>query len=202
MVDPYDVTDFARSRGGLEEYWLFCLAVAGKKATMIASKVDEFLGGASADETPFSYVRRLVSEGTLAERLADVRMGKYALLERAYSASVSPGAPDIATASAEELEGIPGVGPKTARFFIVHSRKGARVAVIDTHVLKFLRDRGHRVPPGFPGRRDYARLERIMLSEVDASGLDPAEFDLAVWSHYASGGKTPLPSSPPSLLAA
>jgi len=195
MIDPYNITDFSRSRSDLEEFWLFCLAVAGKKATVIADKVAEFLKDAEEGETPFAYVRRLWSESTLRDRLKGVRLGKYALLEKAYSASVADAAPDLTTATAEDLESIPGVGPKTARFFILHSRKDARVAVIDTHVLKYLRMLGHSVPKGVPSGREYKRLEEIMLSEMDKSGMPRAEFDLAVWSHFASNGASPLPGT-------
>lgn len=191
MVDPFNVTDYSRSQHDLEEYFLFCLAVAGKKAVMIAAKVSAFLDGAAADESPFAYVLRLEREGTLADRLRDVKLGKYALLAQAYPAAARVA--DISTAPVDELEALPGVGPKTARFFVLHSRPEARVAVIDTHVLKFLRERGHDVPKGFPTSNAYSRLEGIMLREMDASGLPRAEFDLAVWSHYASNGATPLP---------
>lgn len=194
MVDPYNVTNFSRSRWELEEYFLFCAAVAGKKATMIAGKITQFLMEARADETPFEYVRRLVDEDRLTQRLKEVRLGKYAVLSSAYAlAATTEG---LLEAEPEVLETIPGVGPKTARFFILHTRRGARVAVIDTHVLKYLKSRGRKVPKGFPTGRVYARLEAIMLEEMDASGMDRAEFDLAIWSHYASNGASPLPVVP------
>lgn len=193
MVDPYDVTDYGRGRSALEEYFLFCVAVAGKKAVMIAAKVAEFLEGSQPGESPFEYVLRLDGEGSLAARLKETRIGKYALLAKAYPAAARLG--DVSAATVEELEALPGVGPKTARFFVLHSRKDARVAVIDTHVLKFLRERGHETPKGFPTGAAYRRLEGLMLDEMEASGLSRAEFDLAVWSHYASNGKTPLPRS-------
>ena len=195
MVDPYDITNFARSQPEMEEFFLFCVAVAGKKATMIAGKIDEFLSGAAAAETPFEYVRRLEGEGRLGGRLVEVRLGKYGILPRAYpQAATREG---LVHAPVDELEMIPGVGPKTARFFVLHTRPGARVAVIDTHVLKYLKFRGHRVPNGFPTGRAYAGLEEIMLDEMDRSGMDRAEFDLAIWSHYASNGAYPLPPVPP-----
>lgn len=194
MVDPFNVTNFERSLRELEEYFLFCVAVAGKKATMIAGKIDEFLSESRADETPFEYVLRLDFEGRLAERLLEVRLGKYAVLSRAYPLAAAK--PGLVHASSDELEMIPGVGPKTARFFILHTRPDARVAVIDTHVLKYLKSRGHKVPKGFPTGQTYARLEALMLEEIDASGMTGAEFDLAVWSHYASNGVSPLPPVP------
>lgn len=198
MVDPYNVTNFSRTPAELEEYFLFCVAVAGKKAVVIAAKIAEFLSAAHPGESPFEYVRRIDAEGRLHDHLVETRLGKYALLSRAYPAAAR--IPGLVSAPVESLESIVGVGPKTARFFVLHTRREARVAVIDTHVLKFLKSRGHRVPKGFPPPRDYRRLEDIMLGEMDASGMDRAEFDLAIWSHYASNGASPLPV-PPALAA-
>lgn len=199
MIDPFKITNFNRSTEELQEFWLFCLAVAGKKATMIASKIDEFLSGRNLNETPFEYVDRLSHSGELLERLKDVRMGKYALLELAFANSAQAGRLDLREVMPSDLEELPGVGPKTARFFIMHSREDAQIAVIDTHVTKYLKERGHDVPNGVPTGKVYARLEQIMIAETKASGMSPADFDLAIWSHYASNGEKPLPAVPMKL---
>lgn len=197
MVDPFQITDFKRDDTALQEFWLFCVAVAGKKATMIASKIDEFLSGCQDGETPFDYVRRLASEDRLIERMTEVRLGKYALLDRAWRFTVSEAGPDLRTAQVSELQSIHGVGFKTSRFFILHSRADADVAVIDTHVLKYLASLGHEVPDTIPVGETYLRLEAIMLDAARAAGMPMADFDLAVWKHYASGGAHPLPSPLP-----
>lgn len=196
MIDPFKITDFERTTEELQEFWLFCLAVAGKKATMIAGKIGEFLEGRSSNETPFEYVNRLAKSGELIGRLKDVRMGKYALLELAFANSAQAGRLDLRKVVPSDLEELPGVGPKTSRFFIMHSRENAQIAVIDTHVTKYLRERGYDVPKGVPTGKVYARLEQIMIAETKASGMTPADFDLAIWSHYASNGEKPLPAVP------
>ncbi|MDW9478838.1 hypothetical protein GOB57_09090 [Sinorhizobium meliloti] len=195
MVDPFKITDFNRDDAALQEFWLFCVAVAGKKATMIAGKIDEFLSLKAPGELPFDYVRRLDAEGRLEAAMKGVRLGKYDLLGKSWPAIVSPEAPDLRTAEADELQDIHGVGFKTSRFFVLHSRDDANVAVIDTHVLKYLKSRRHRVPETIPVGKEYLRLEQLMLKYARAAGMTMADFDLTIWKHYASKGEHALPAA-------
>lgn len=194
MIDPTKITDFNRSRHELEEFWLFCIIVAGKTASQMAIKLDKFLSGKSSAEGPFDYVRRLVAEGRLDAEMRAIKLGKYALLNKGFPQSVAAEAPSLETASAKQFSGIHGVNHKTARFFILHSREDADVAVIDTHVLKFLRHRGYEgIPKSVPQDDKYYVIEELMKAEARKSSLSFADFDLAVWNHYSSNGKTPLP---------
>ncbi|NTF17480.1 hypothetical protein G6L37_03535 [Agrobacterium rubi] len=195
MIDVYDVTKFDRSERELQEYLMFCLAVAGKKATVIAEKLNNLLSGMTAQDDPFSYVTRLHSEGRLEAELMRVRMGKYSLLREAYPAIASRFAGRLSSVPIPELEMVRGIGPKTARYFVLHSRSlPGDIAVIDTHVMKYLRHLGHEVPRRLPTRANYARLEKLMIDAARSSGMGMADFDLAVWTHYSSSGSTRLPS--------
>ena len=195
MIDAYDVTRFDRTERELQEYLMFCLAVAGKKATVIASKLNELLTPMQPGEDPFSYVLRLQSHGLLEAELMRVRMGKYSLLRHAYPTIAMRFSGRLSSVPISELETVKGIGPKTARYFALHSRaRPGDIAVIDTHVMKYLRHLGHPVPDRLPTRSNYRRLENLMIAAARSSGMGMADFDLAVWSHYASGGKTPLPS--------
>jgi len=195
MIDPYKITNHSRTRSELEEFWVFCLAVAGKKATMIATKVDDFISNCGLDGSPFERIRGLISSDRLVDELKRARVGKYALLDRGLRETLRDGAPDITTAGPDDLETITGVGPKTARFFLLHSRKDVEVAVIDTHMVKYVAALGHRIPNGVPTGKEYYRLERIVIDRAREVGMSLHEFDLAVWSHYASGGVHPLPGA-------
>jgi thermostable 8-oxoguanine DNA glycosylase len=198
MIDPTKITHFARTQHELEEFWLFCIAVAGKTASQIAAKIDQFLSGKTASEGPYDYVRRLITEDRLRPELERVKMGKYRLLVQGYAECVADSGPDLSTATPRDLEAIYGVKHKTARFFILHSRENADVAVIDTHVLKYLKHRGHdNIPDSVPQTARYYEIEELMKSEARLSALSFADFDLAVWNHYSSKGASPLP-----LLAA
>lgn len=201
MVDPFDVTHYSLDDHRLEEFFMFCVAVAGKKATMVAGKLDLFLDHAKDGETPFALVRRLNAAGELEDTLRSVKMGQYAKLTEAW-AFCADGGIDVRTSGADDLQKVRGIGYKTARYFILHTRRAARVGVIDTHILKFLASRGHEVPSKIPNDKRYLKLEALILAEADTAGMTPADFDLAVWRHYASGGIHPLPTSPEFRAAA
>lgn len=187
MIDPFAITRYDRTQAELEELWVFCLAVAGKKATMIARMVEDFLANCGHEGTPFDRIRTMVANGTLVDHMRRARVGKYGLISQGLKETLDRSL-DLRTCTVHDLEGIYGVGPKTARFFLLHSRKDAKVAVIDTHMLKYLRAIGHKVPMGmFPTGQVYARLEQAVLAEVDRLGMSQADFDLQVWSWYASG---------------
>lgn len=200
MVDPHNITKFDRTDYELEEFLLFCLAVAGKTAVQIAKKIDDFvrkLGSAymAAEDcwptNPLWMIRSLTARRTargdaLRATMEAVKLGKYTTLTTGYPAiarDVVSGRLDLRTCTPQELERYPGVGPKTARFFILHSRPGARVAVIDTHMMKFLRSKGCRVPKTLDSK-NYLRLEKRVLQYADASGKSVADFDLDLWRRY------------------
>ena len=200
-VDPFAITDFARSEHQLEALLVFCIAVAGKKATGMAPKVQQFLSNCPYEGGPFDRIRNMLASGTLEDNLRRVRMGKYTLLTRAFKEILERGLV-ASTVSVGELERIHGIASKTARFFVLHSRPHQRIAVIDTHLLKYLRTMGvPKVPPTVPKGKNYDRLERLLLAEADRLQMPMCDFDLKVWSWYASGNKG-TPSLSPSSKAA
>jgi thermostable 8-oxoguanine DNA glycosylase len=203
MIDPFNITNYNRTDYELEEFFLFCLSVAGKKATMIAQKLDDFLIHTRHPDaffkTPFSWLSYLHSQNgngpMIRQQLERVKMGKYELLTKGFEASIKKGTTWFRTATADMIaQEIPGAGYKTSRFFVLHSRENANVAVIDTHMLKYLKHIGAaNVPDGIPTGNEYLRLEAILLAEAKSKNMKMADFDLAIWSHYASKGQTLLP---------
>ena len=185
-VDPHVITDFDRTYAQCEAFILFAVAVAGKQAVTISDKVHSFLTECGCEGSPFSRIRMMVNRGTLDENLRRVRMGKYTLLGRAYPDLAFRMDLDLRTATEDQLESVPGISSKTARFFTCHSRAAARVGVVDTHMLKYLRDAGiPGVPEGNAAGRHYERLEKAVHGEVERLGMDHADFDQKVWSWYA-----------------
>jgi hypothetical protein len=191
-VDVFDLPDYEMTQSQQEWLWLFSLVVAGKNAEFAAKKVTNYLFvPPQGVTTPFDVIRQDLARGVLRVRLEAVRTGNYTKMERAFSYSamrLQVHAPDL---SVRDLEACPGCGPKTSRFFYMMTRRGARCAALDTHVLKFLRDQGHEdvpasTPPAGPA---YRRLERAFLDECDARGREPAEFDLEIWKAYRKGDK-------------
>ena len=91
------------------------------------------------------------------------------------------------TCTAEELEKIYGIGMKTSRCFILHSREGAQYAGLDTHILKFLRAEGYDAPKSTPPKKKYLELEKIFLKIAKNKKKLPADLDLEVWNAYSIG---------------
>lgn len=97
---------------------------------------------------------------------------------------------NLKTCSVEELEAIPWIGPKTARCFLVHSRKNVKYACLDTHVLHYLRDQGIDAPLSTPTGKKYKYFENIFLRLANEAKMSPAKFDLWIWNNYSKSGLT------------
>ena len=192
-IDPNNVTDFYRSHYNLMVFWLFCLFVRGKNADVQAKKLEQFLknvGGVT--QLPYLYQKHIETA------LREVKAGQYRTLSRAIDETLDRivGAREfLMTATVAELESIYGVGPKTARYFILHTQKGARVAALDTHIMHFLwleldASEGLVAPVKVVTGEKYLYFEQKFLDIADEFGVEPAVLDLAVWR--ASRGGNPL----------
>jgi thermostable 8-oxoguanine DNA glycosylase len=190
LIDPKNVINFDRTTGDLETWWLFSLVVAGKTAATQARLLNNFLSGLPAtdhpeNDTAFGRLHRAEASGTLYQALIDSRLGQY---NRLYKAIVQSLNLDLARCTTDDLEAIHGVGPKTARMFVMMSRRHQRHAALDTHVLKHLNANGIVAPKSTPpAGKKYRELEEAFLKLADSSGMTVAEYDLAVWKLYSHG---------------
>jgi thermostable 8-oxoguanine DNA glycosylase len=178
MINPRQITNFKRTEAELQEFLLFCVCVAGKSSEQQAVKLHNFLVTGEAF-TPFGLIR-YIGATNLRIELETVKMGQYTRICKAFMAIVNANL-DLTTCSLKDLEAIPGVGPKTARFFMLHSREGQEVAVLDTHILGWMRSRGWKAPKATPSQPLYGKLEVAFLMECVWGGQSPATLDLAIW---------------------
>jgi hypothetical protein len=192
MIDPCNVTNSSRSPAELEEFLLFGIVAAGKNADQQARKLEAFLGGRS----PFAFIRKIDRQGQLEGHLTRVRLGKYSLLVRSFRELATSGV-DLRMCTWEELTRFPGIGLKTAKFFVLHTREGEMHGVLDTHVLGWMRE--HWAPaPGRPTAvprhtpqdpAAYRFWETVYFGMVaarrhsagKAAAVDWARFDLDLW---------------------
>jgi thermostable 8-oxoguanine DNA glycosylase len=184
MIDPTDVTKYDRTEEELQEFWLFCIIVAGKTAVVQARLLEAFFQANNlSDQTPFRMLAKLDLNGGLLQAIMDSRLGQYNRLEKAFRASIPL---DLKTVTTSDLEAIPGVGAKTARYFLLHSRPNQRIAALDTHMMKHLRSLGlttmKTTPPAGP---KYQELEEAFIDLADKANMSVADYDLMLWNLYA-----------------
>lgn len=144
-----DITKFDRDQAELELFWLFGILCAGKDSDVAARALSRLLRGLPDGERPIPWLIRLNGGHGLHNALVASRIGQYGRIERAITQSA---ALDLASDPVGRLESVHGVGPKTSRLFVLHSREDARCAVLDVHILQWMRERGGWTRPGSPPR--------------------------------------------------
>ena len=186
MIDPQNIVRHYQNYE-LPDLFIFCVCVAGKKASTIAPRVSRFcehiVDIANFGNPLFACY---LEEDHVAEILKFSGIGcfnqKAETLDQA--AMKFPANLLLRNATIEELESIKGIGPKTSRFFRMCHDPDAKHAALDTHILKWLRAQGIDCPKSTPTGKKYLELEQKFLSLVP-DGLTPAEFDLQIWRSYA-----------------
>lgn len=199
MIIPENITNYNRTQSELEEFLLFSIMVAGKNAKQTAKKLQEFLFVATemGTMTPLEWIEHLIhlevngysKSSPLVNCMESHKLGQYNRLKSAFTGSLQY-KNKLDSVSVEELEGISGIGPKTSRFFVLHSRPGIKHAVLDTHILAWLRDHGIKTPKSTPSKKKYLELEKKFLTLAEQYGITPAELDLQIWKSYSSKPKT------------
>jgi hypothetical protein len=189
MINPHTITNFNRTQEELEEFLLFAIMVAGKSSDQTAKKLEKFLLPARAQNlSPFDWIQSLVDQAKpernyypLSFELMRNRVGQYIRIDGAFT-GVLAFKNRLDKVSLAELEGVFGVGPKTARFFLLHSRPNLKFGVLDTHILKWMSEQGYRVPKSTPSGKRYLQLEKQFLDHAANIGISIADLDLQIWS--------------------
>lgn len=182
-INPLEITDFDRDDEALQRFLIFGIIAAGKDSDWAAQKVNDLLKRKPEGILPLAYLAE--NEIALHNTLVANRVGQYHRIKKAI---LDAARIDLRNATVEEIDEIFGVGPKTARLFVLHSRPEAEVAVLDTHILKWLKDLGvEKVPPATPTGKEYERLERIAIrfKKTYFPGISLAKADLLIWAKYS-----------------
>lgn len=192
MIDPKTITNFNQKSQKLEEVLLFWVCAAGKNAITTARCLDSLLRDLHGEFNvklyrPFDVIGMYIDKygiNALALKIKSHGLGCYNYRARTFYKLVLSGL-NLKKCTVEDLEKITGIGPKTSRCFLMHSRKDVRHAGLDTHIKKYLRDCGHNVPSALTSK-NYAKYEKIFLSLADRLNKSPAELDLEIWNKYRS----------------
>ncbi len=212
MVDPAQVTNYGMNQEQLEEFLLFAIAVAGHNADSTAKALQfmlDTIGYNCPEKGPFGKINWVLSQPnnrryetpnyifengdfSLFEYVMHSGLGCHMKTTFGFKQIANSGF-NLRTVTPAQLETIHGIGPKTARFFVLHTQENTRYAVLDTHILKWLRTKGYLAPKTTPIGRRYAELEKMFLKEADIMGTNPAELDLAIWNFYHKSPKITIP---------
>jgi len=188
LINPKKITDFNRTKADLELFAIFAVCVAGKKSQQTADKVNEHFRDVQTPTkqlTPFETIKSLIGANIFGGYLQHARFGQYKRIYRALR-DLAESSIDLKTCSVEDLEAIHGIGPKTSRFIIMHSRPNQRLATLDTHILRWMRDQGINTPKATPqSKKLYKELEQKFLTLCDKCAILPSQLDLKIWKQYS-----------------
>jgi endonuclease III len=199
VIDPVKITNFNANKNQLEELIIFWVLVAGKNAMTTSRALEKFLQGVRdwlrmrecrVPRSPFAALRQMDSfhsdRNWMASRMQKAGIGCYNqksnfIFDLIYSNI------NLKKCSVEDLEKIKGIGPKTARCFLIHSRPNQDYAGIDTHILKFMSAKGFNVPKSTPTGKRYREIEREFIKLARKARKSVAEYDLEIWNEYHVG---------------
>lgn len=186
MIVPEKITNYNRTEEELEEFLMFAILVAGKGAKQQARKLYEFLTHCMYEQIgkPFKHIEYLDKLNWLEIQMKQFKLGQYKRIGHAFR-EILKFKGKLKNVSVEELESIKGIGSKTARFFVLHSRPKVRHAVLDTHILKWMGSLGVNVPKATPPKNKYKKLEEKFLALADERKMSVADLDLHIWKTYA-----------------
>ncbi len=179
MINYTDNTEITK----LQTKLIFSILVAGKSAKFAENKLNRLFY--DIDKTPFEYINELIKYNVLEEKLKFIKSGAYKKLMTCLPEVIKL---DVKNCDINELEAIKGIGPKTSRFFLMWGRGEDGYAVLDTHVLKWLRNLGYTVTKTTPHRYKYKEIENYFLEEAKKRNISPKELDSHIWDYFNTSG--------------
>jgi len=194
MIDPKKVTDYNRNEWQLQEFLLYCICVAGKKSEIESPKVRKFCmdGRMGFGLLPFDLIRKLlkissVEEDGLKQHLKKYKISPYEQRYNSFKDVVNLLPNDLSEVTLDQLMEVRGISTKTSRFFLTHSREDFDEPVLDTHILRFLKDVGHTdIPTSTPQNPEvYAKVAELFRRWANFEGMSVTDFDLHIWTKYS-----------------
>lgn len=182
----------------LEQALIYSCIVAGKSAKFADAVMARMLADVkhSQFDTLIEFLRWAHADCAMDYYVKHWRTGNYGKLSRCFSEialALSPYAPDfqsknpkrlnLRTCTVADLEAIHGIGPKTSRMLMGFTRPRERHAILDVHILRWLRANGHPDAPKStpsPGKiYDYWQV--IFIAIADRLHMTPRELDREIW---------------------
>lgn len=183
------ISDWLRS--SKEAFLIFGVAVAGKNLESTEKAVRKFISSLPPGDSTFLRVKKALANGSLLSLLKESRVGNYSkmykFLFEVCREAVDGGFDIIGCRDPLALEEFHGVGPKTSRFFLLHTHPDLKLAALDVHILRWLGTKGYDVPKNTPSGARYRVIERQFIAQADKRGMAPADLDATIWLSAAKG---------------
>ena len=198
LIDPKNITNFNLTTEELQRHILFWVCAAGKNGVTAAKTLRQFevrlrvyasvdshlmYAGPVDPNGPIFDLIKPMDFSAMRSAMADSGIGCWRMKSRAFKELAKSGL-DLKTCTVDDLETIKGIGPKTARCFLIHSRPDQKLAGLDRHILSFLRDKGYDVPKNTPTGNRYKKIESLFIAEAEKANKTIADFDLEIWKDY------------------
>ena len=124
----------------------------------------------------------------LMQHLLKYKIAPYKQRFNSFKDAVTLLPEDLSEVTLDELQKVRGISTKTSRFFLTHSREDFDEPVLDTHILRYLKDVGHDVPSSTPQNPNvYQKVAGLFKREADLAEMSVTDFDLQVWTKYSYG---------------
>lgn len=186
VLDPKHITNYNRSDNELQIFWLFCILVAGKNSDTTNNALSRIVHDLNSWENVFDAIHKIGYEG-LKDILRKHRTGQYERISKAIWQSLNL---DLRNCSLNDLTKIHGVGPKTARFFLLHTREFCDEIVLDIHILNWMREKcgvkdvPENTPQNLNKYNELAEIcKKLMIDHYP--GLSLASIDLLIWTEMS-----------------
>jgi len=177
-INQNNITRSNRTPNELLHFLLWTTTVAGKRSDVQTTKFNELFKHAD--------LSILATHGnSLRAKMRAVGLGQYSRLVQCWkhiNRHIRP--TGLKTITRNELLLIPGIGPKTASFFIAHSQPWPEIAVLDTHILKWLQKEFPKlkIPKITPSDPDqYRDIEALFLGRSCQLNIKPSDLDTLIW---------------------
>jgi thermostable 8-oxoguanine DNA glycosylase len=189
-----DMYNWANTREKRELVLLFSIMAAGKSADRTSDALN-YMMHMLPGNTPLDKIRGLVKRQDALEKLKSFRIGQHNRILKAFRAIVDFDV-DVTPPDPDKLRNIPGIGLKTSSFVALVYDRTLPVAVLDTHVLKFLRNRMKiEAPLGTPSSaKIYDRLSRPIIRLATLLDVTCGDLNIVLWK-LGKEGKTNFPNN-------
>lgn len=179
-IDYNNITNYQRNVNELLGFLLWCTVTPGKRSDEITPKFNSLF----IEQTPTELITK--HGKTVRSQLEKAKIGQYERISKCWKQIATQLKPfgKLRSITRDKLIEIDGIGPKTASFFITHSRPWSEVAVLDVHILKWLNKVFTRYPVPEQTPQDineYKKLEYMFLGICAARNMSTAEMDNHIW---------------------